>query len=641
MVRCKYTAKYNIDFEKTAIIRRLPKYECPHEAIPGRDYCIFHDEEYQRNHPEIYVELERKFFEEIKEKVENNEPIICIGYTLPRVVLDSEETKKFFGTDEFNLVVFDKCKFDTLVFSGIKIKTAHFKGVKFGNVDFSDVAFENAYFTAAKFHGNSVFRGAEFKSVLFDGLVEFRGEVDFIGCNFDYVSFGDAFFHEYACFAGARFKRAYFTSTKFNLVDFSTEDVIWKAKFEELANFENAIFFEKANFKGVEFSGDANFSGAEFNEANFSGAIFKGSSYFGNTTFKGEANFESTNFNTAHFVGAKFVGNLRLVRAKFSRMWTKYAKFDGAKFDLVEFKHANISELFTFKDVSVRLANFFDATIGKTRIKIKDDEKEGIVIFKDTTFLDPEDVIIYNFKPSKFSFLGTCIEGIQLIYIPEKKEKLIIFDAAIPKLISNVPTNESSKLDKIKKIIKVILCEESEKSVEEIIRRIGRNNEIKREIGDIFSDFRTNDPSELENKLNELKEHLFFEYKSLRKAFEDNKYYVESSSLFKEEMRMLRERSSSIEKVAHYIYAAISCYGESIGRPIIFIMIPTLLGVSAWLYFSHNHDSYLNYVENVTKIFFQMSTDSSYGILDILIRILGAVTLGLLFIAFRRRFERK
>lgn len=237
--------------------------------------------------------------------------------------------------------------------------------------------------------------------------------------------------------------------------------------------------------------------------------------------------------------------------------------------------------------------------------------------------------------------MGTCIEGIQLIYIPEKKEKLIIFDAAIPKLISNVPTNESSKLDKIKKIIKVILCEESEKSVEEIIRRIGRNNEIKREIGDIFSDFRTNDPSELENKLNELKEHLFFEYKSLRKAFEDNKYYVESSSLFKEEMRMLRERSSSIEKVAHYFYAAISCYGESIGRPIIFIMIPTLLGVSAWLYFSHNHDSYLNYVENVTKIFFQMFTDSSYGILDILIRISGIITLGLLFIAFRRRFERK
>lgn len=63
MVRCKYTAEYNIYFEKTAIIRRLPKYECPHEAIPGRDYCIFHDEEYQRNHPEIYVELERKFFE--------------------------------------------------------------------------------------------------------------------------------------------------------------------------------------------------------------------------------------------------------------------------------------------------------------------------------------------------------------------------------------------------------------------------------------------------------------------------------------------------------------------------------------------------------------------------------------------------
>jgi len=144
-------------------------------------------------------------------------------------------------------------------------------------------------------------------------------------------------------------------------------------------------------------------------------------------------------------------------------------------------------------------------------------------------------------------------------------------------------------------------------------------------------------------------ETVLAEYRNLRKAFENSRTYQEASNLFVKEMKLLgeslkcdtpsirRQLEVGIERAFHGIYNLFS-YGESIGRPIIIILLVLFPLFLCWL--NKDWNQYYPYFENITRAFFQLSARDLGG-LEILVRILGAVTLGLLFIAFRRRFERK
>ncbi|MEM0268634.1 MAG: hypothetical protein QXI51_04700 [Candidatus Korarchaeum sp.] len=90
------------------------------------------------------------------------------------------------------------------------------------------------------------------------------------------------------------------------------------------------------------------------------------------------------------------------------------------------------------------------------------------------------------------------------------------------------------------------------------------------------------------------------------------------------------------------MYDILSAYGESFIRPLVFILIisliPTLLDIG-----SHPLQLLLKYLENLSEIivFFYGVGKPSGNILMVLLKFLGAILLGLEFISLKRVFERR
>jgi hypothetical protein len=59
-------------------------FSCNEEARTGRFFCIFHDENYVKNHYEEFEhEATKRFEEKIRESYSKNKPLECIGFHLP------------------------------------------------------------------------------------------------------------------------------------------------------------------------------------------------------------------------------------------------------------------------------------------------------------------------------------------------------------------------------------------------------------------------------------------------------------------------------------------------------------------------------------------------------------------------------
>lgn len=84
----------------------LPKgFSCKEEARPGRIFCIFHDENYVKDHfVEYELEATKRFEEKVTESISENKPLDCIGYFLPAIEFakyfptTAVKEKKFFST---------------------------------------------------------------------------------------------------------------------------------------------------------------------------------------------------------------------------------------------------------------------------------------------------------------------------------------------------------------------------------------------------------------------------------------------------------------------------------------------------------------------------------------------------------------
>jgi hypothetical protein len=146
-------------------------------------------------------------------------------------------------------------------------------------------------------------------------------------------------------------------------VDFS------QTQFGRAAVFEGFLFTEAANFASATFSGGASFASATFaRHANFASAIFSGNARFASTTFSSDANFALATFShSAHFESATFSSNGYFGSATFSRSacfasatFAGFAGFESAKFSSsAHFSDTNF-ELATFSgDANFESATFF------------------------------------------------------------------------------------------------------------------------------------------------------------------------------------------------------------------------------------------------------------------------------------------
>jgi len=115
---------------------------------------------------------------------------------------------------------------------------------------------------------------------------------------------------------------------------------------------------------------------------------------------------------------------------------------------------------------------------------------------------------------------------------------------------------------------------------------------------------------------------------------------------------MMRQNLSIPEKIAHWLYDGLSRYGESFFRPIvglffiIFILVPAIV-----LYQTINSSESISSVDlkslywanvvNTTKAIFQFPGENDYGDWEVVLKLTGILLLGNIFIAVRRRLERK
>jgi uncharacterized protein YjbI with pentapeptide repeats len=128
-----------------------------------------------------------------------------------------------------------------------------------------------ANFRGATFKGEANFRAATFGSVIF-GDCTFEGRSNFSGAGFEgSVDFGSATFAAGAWFAGARFGGS--------------------------TSFERASFGGDINFAHTDFAGDTYFHGAAFRrDAVFAEATFEGVAYFADAAFDRAADFREVRF---------------------------------------------------------------------------------------------------------------------------------------------------------------------------------------------------------------------------------------------------------------------------------------------------------------------------------------------------------
>ncbi len=59
-------------------------YKCDRDALPNSNYCLFHDEEYWKDHED---EVRDKFYKLVDDAIRYSKPLNCIGFNLPYVWL--------------------------------------------------------------------------------------------------------------------------------------------------------------------------------------------------------------------------------------------------------------------------------------------------------------------------------------------------------------------------------------------------------------------------------------------------------------------------------------------------------------------------------------------------------------------------
>lgn len=122
MIRCKFTYQY-IDFEK----QEPSNFECFELLLPS-GFCIFHDNEYHKEYPEIVCNrLDRKLVLGV------GYILYLIGYNIPHL-----RVKNSFS----NSVYFTK----SIVAGRITFENCNFRKVDFSYAEFKEASFEQVYF---------------------------------------------------------------------------------------------------------------------------------------------------------------------------------------------------------------------------------------------------------------------------------------------------------------------------------------------------------------------------------------------------------------------------------------------------------------------------------------------------------------
>jgi uncharacterized protein YjbI with pentapeptide repeats len=357
-------------------------WDCPHDAVEGREQCVFHHTADERDEVGISErDVQRRF----TAALESGDPDrrAFVGATLP--------------TLDFGHVDFDHDDQHVL-----DLRHACIRGDFVANY----ARFEEAIdLRDAKIHAFRA-REARFSDGLLCERTIFEGEVDCYSGTFggDNIVFTDATFEaavrfdqatvsKAAIFEEATFvDEATFRGTEFHGRSIDIDDY---TSFDG-ATFEDSVRFDYARFEAISFETTLFRDAAHFEEtrttapATFDGATFESVADFDGATFEDDVSYVAATFDgTTRFRGITFEGGATVLHADadFSEVtFAKGVSFESGQIGAVTFEETCFETDACFRDVAFRESTNFDATKFAGEAVFDGATFDGEATFEDVTF---------------------------------------------------------------------------------------------------------------------------------------------------------------------------------------------------------------------------------------------------------------
>ena len=423
--------------------------------------------------------------------------------------------------------------------------------------------------------------------------------------------------------------------------------------FYGVANFSGAKFYGEANFINTTFSDKVYFSGAKFcQEVNFSNTEFIKRAYFRHAQFLGKSIFYDIFFHfRVTFLGAMF-GDVLFNDVFFQGK----ATFRDAHMHKVAFRSVDFQGKALFLNAHfIDNTEFIHTTFGHavfTGARFKGETRFNHVVFGggEKTFFDE----LYDNDVSKVSFMNTDITRVRFSEGAKwgEKEKFKVIEEEWLEKLAKGEINEQQNTQQESTTLESVIT---------VYRNLRENYEYRLrydEAGKFFIK-----EMELKRKYTysptlsrRFKVKLYELYEKIRGDSSSHLPQIE----YKLRKNNLVERNLSLTGLYHLF----SKYGESIVRPTIIGVITIALSTLFWLtqadptkdpslskfvgayWILHPNTNYLERAFERSLADFlpllSLPSDIKVGVIDYIIKIVGgALSFGLLIIAFRRKFERK
>jgi len=515
---------------------------------------------------------------------------------------------------------------------------------------------------------------AEFRDELKRMIAE-QDEFDFTGFIFPQMGFtseGDQpiIFSKPILFVGATFQG----DAVFDGATFEENALFYGAAFLGEARFSEVTFRKDVYFLGATFQETARFEGATFQESGFENTTFLETAVFDVTTFRETARFDGATFQTARFIEASFQGVARFVEASFQKRadyveatFQEEAWFVGARFQSALFAKVTFRRTAWFSSAAFQESTwFYDVTFQDT------------TWFVNSVFLDEVE----------FRDVVMKLEGVRFVGSPDAPKPNLdrVWLGLSDEQRSRLEHVWGQKLERLRAVVdrgyvslKMVSFLDSDVMKMRFLNvewdakvfRIGRF-EVKRSA--VRDEMRLYEESPPRNY-----GAVAALYRALRHNYQRELRYAEAGDFYIGEMEMRRlqismQRAPSASPSRGLVplvfavwgwlqrnllspiawYRNLSLYGESyrlavfwvIGTIAVFTLIrigapqlnPQVLPQPTQLVASSVPDLLDNVFTQSLLAFFQLR---SVNTLDNLERVLGAFLSGMLFIALKRRFERR
>ncbi|WP_222424903.1 pentapeptide repeat-containing protein [Candidatus Nitrosocosmicus arcticus] len=427
------------------------------------------------------------------------------------------------------------------------------------------------------------------------------------------------------------FQKTYDFRIYFNYSTFMDEVNFNLSSFLEPVVFDNASFRKEVEFHGMTFHKSISFSHTIFNKT----VSFDGSKlsevFFWNSTFRDELRIAYTQFQKkTSFIGPTFFGDFIIYDTEFhgslsltriickhrldieDTIFKGYVSFSFSNF----YREVDLTGVTFDEDLSFQSVSFHE------RISFRGISFGKYVSFNNTRINKPRESFFGIGDMSNAYFIHTDISELN-------------FDPHI------IWGNEKHKYKILpERLVEENLDNEQKKKWYKKARNAKENTQTKRAI-----------PWQIK------KNDILTNYRHLRENYEFNMRYEEASQFFIREMEIRRiyadtDRSLFIKKKKwaqrHFsliaVYNIICNYGESYKRPLFWIGALTILSSSIFFVFDpcngcSTYQRISEPIQSTLSDLFQTKSDNS--ILDFVIRVLSIPLLGTLFIALRRKFERR